>query len=91
MISFPPGAHGRAQTDPSREEEDSEPAPENVIALASPFEGGDIYVKEAVQTLANEMEADVVRLDLVMGLALDGMAAPLGVCKQLFSSSVALF
>ncbi|OXH21192.1 ATPase, partial [Cryptococcus neoformans] len=79
VISFPPGAHGRAQTDPSREEEDSEPAPENVIALASPFEGGDIYVKEAVQTLANEMEADVVRLDLVMGLALDGMAAPLGV------------
>lgn len=81
VISFPPGAHGRAQTDPSREEEDSEPAPENVIALASPFEGGDIYVKEAVQTLANKMEADVVRLDLVMGLALDGMAAPLGVCK----------
>ncbi|KAE8540711.1 hypothetical protein D1P53_003075 [Cryptococcus gattii VGV] len=79
VISFPPAAHGRPQTDPATEEEDSEPLPENVIALASPFEGGDIYVKDAVQQLANEMDADIVRLDLVMGVALDGMAGPLGV------------
>lgn len=83
VISFPPAAHGRPQTDPATEEEDSEPAPENVIALASPFEGGDIYLKDAVQQLANQVDADIVRLDLVMGVALDGIAGPLGVCKCL--------
>lgn len=83
VISFPPAAHGRPQTDPATEEEDSEPAPENVIALASPFEGGDIYLTDAVQQLANQVDADIVRLDLVMGVALDGIAGPLGVCKCL--------
>lgn len=34
-----------------------------------------------MQQLANQMDADIVRLDLVMGVALDGIAGPLGVCK----------
>ncbi|WVQ83506.1 hypothetical protein IAT38_005647 [Cryptococcus sp. DSM 104549] len=61
------------------EDEDEEPPmPETVMALASPFEGGEGYVRDAVGKMAGKMGADVVRLDLVLGLAFDGEASPLG-------------
>ncbi|WVN90364.1 uncharacterized protein L203_105600 [Cryptococcus depauperatus CBS 7841] len=80
VISFPPGGQGRPQAEHvQREDEDSEQSqPEAAIALASPFEGGEFYIKDAVQKMANEMDADIVTLDLVLGLGLDGDASPLG-------------
>ncbi|ODO04846.1 hypothetical protein I350_05456 [Cryptococcus amylolentus CBS 6273] len=81
VISFPQGSQGRPHTDPADEREDQPGAqsPETVMALASPFEGGEFYVQDAVQKMANELDADVVNLDLVLGVALDGAASPLGI------------
>ncbi|WWD16805.1 hypothetical protein CI109_101237 [Kwoniella shandongensis] len=76
VITF---ADGRPQTEPATNEEAvSDQDPEAVMALVSPFEGGEVYVGEAVRKLANELEADVVRIDLVMGVGLDGLSSPLG-------------
>ncbi|KAK8861292.1 hypothetical protein IAR55_002111 [Kwoniella newhampshirensis] len=76
VITF---ADGRPQTGPAANEEiPADQDPEAVMALVSPFEGGEVYVGEAVSKLANELEADVVRLDLVLGVGLDGVSSPLG-------------
>ncbi|WOO78888.1 Protein MSP1 [Vanrija pseudolonga] len=48
-----------------------------VIALVSPFEGGDAYIARAVNEVAGHLSADVVRLDLALGVGLDGPFAPL--------------
>ncbi|WVR04095.1 hypothetical protein IAU60_001094 [Kwoniella sp. DSM 27419] len=78
VITFPDDS-GRPRTEtPARNEMESSTAPEAVIALASPFEGGEVYVQDAVKKLANEIEADVVRLDLLTGVGLDGASSPLG-------------
>ncbi|OCF34533.1 hypothetical protein I316_03574 [Kwoniella heveanensis BCC8398] len=78
VISFPDGS-GRPRTEPAeRSDDQGSSAPEAVMALASPFEGGEAYVQDAVKRLANEMDADLVRLDLVTGLGLDGPSSPLG-------------
>ncbi|WVQ74383.1 hypothetical protein IAR50_003984 [Cryptococcus sp. DSM 104548] len=81
VISFPPGSQGRPHTSSADEGEvrgDAQ-SPETVMALASPFEGGEFYVSDAVQKMANELDADVLNLDLVLGVALDGAASPLGI------------
>ncbi|WRT65401.1 uncharacterized protein IL334_002344 [Kwoniella shivajii] len=78
VISFPDGS-GRPRTDPIEPPAESNlSAPEAVLALASPFEGGESYVTDAVKRLANELNADIVKLDLLMALGLDGPASPLG-------------
>ncbi|WWC87565.1 uncharacterized protein L201_002455 [Kwoniella dendrophila CBS 6074] len=77
VVTFPDGT-GRPRTDPAEPvEESGSSAQEAVLALASPFEGGETYVKDAVQRLAHELDADIVRLDLAMGLGLDGASSPL--------------
>lgn len=48
-----------------------------VIALVSPFEGGDVYNAKAVHDVASHLNADVVRLDLALGVGFDGPSAPL--------------
>lgn len=48
-----------------------------VIALVSPFEGGDAYIARAVNEVAGHLSADIVRLDLALGVGLDGPYAPL--------------
>lgn len=48
-----------------------------VIALVSPFEGGDAYISRAVHDVAAHLSADVVRLDLALGVGFDGPFAPL--------------
>ncbi|KAK6906885.1 hypothetical protein I203_100872 [Kwoniella mangroviensis CBS 8507] len=78
VVSFPDSS-GRPRTEsaePTQELDES--APEAVLALASPFEGGEAYVTDAVKRLANELNADIVRFDLVTGLGLDGPSSPLG-------------
>ncbi|WVQ94343.1 hypothetical protein IAU59_001422 [Kwoniella sp. CBS 9459] len=78
VISFPDGS-GRPRTETTdRQDDQGSSAPEAVMALASPFEGGEAYVQDAVKRLANEMDADLVRLDLVTALGLDGPSSPLG-------------
>ena len=52
-------------------------ASEAVLALVNPFEGGKHYVRDAVERVASEVDAEVLRFDLVLGLGLDGPAAPL--------------
>lgn len=51
---------------------------EAVIALVTPFEGGDCYVADAVEVAAGSMEAEVQRLDIALAVGFDGAAAPLG-------------
>ncbi|WVF66730.1 hypothetical protein IAT40_001472 [Kwoniella sp. CBS 6097] len=78
VISFPDGS-GRPRTETAeRQDDQGNSAPEAVMALASPFEGGEAYVQDAVKRLANEIDADLVRLNLVTGLGLDGPSSPLG-------------
>ncbi|WVW79693.1 hypothetical protein I302_101663 [Kwoniella bestiolae CBS 10118] len=78
VVTFPDSS-GRPRTDPAEPtQEIDDSAPEAVLALASPFEGGEAYVTDAVKRLANEMNADIVRLDLITGLGLDGPSSPLG-------------
>ncbi|BEI80182.1 hypothetical protein CcaverHIS002_0107110 [Cutaneotrichosporon cavernicola] len=48
-----------------------------VIALVSPFEGGDAYISRAVHEVAGHLSADVVRLDVALGVGFDGPYAPL--------------
>lgn len=48
-----------------------------VIALVSPMEGGDVYNAKAVHDVAAQLDADVVRLDLALGIGFDGPSAPL--------------
>jgi len=50
---------------------------EPVIALVCPFEGGDAYISQAVNEVAGHLSADVVRLDLALGVGFDGPHAPL--------------
>jgi len=58
------------------DQEDARTA-EAVLALVTPFEGGKHYVLDAVQRVASEVDAEVLRFDLALGLGLDGSAAPL--------------
>ncbi|WWC68925.1 uncharacterized protein I206_102861 [Kwoniella pini CBS 10737] len=77
VVTFPDSS-GRPRTSQSEPPEDlGSSEPEAVVALASPFEGGEAYVTDAVKRLANEMNADVVRLDLMLGLGIDGPSSPL--------------
>lgn len=48
-----------------------------VIALVTPFEGGDAYITRAVNEVAAHLGADVMRLDLTLGVGFDGPQAPL--------------
>jgi hypothetical protein len=50
---------------------------EPVVALVCPFEGGDAYISQAVHDVAGHLSADVVRLDLALGVGFDGPHAPL--------------
>lgn len=50
---------------------------EAVLGLVTPFEGGKHYVLDAVERVASEVDAEVLRFDLALGLGLDGPAAPL--------------
>ena len=59
------------------EDEDARSA-EAVVALVTPFEGGKHYLLDAVAKVASEIDAEVLRFDLVLGLGLDGFSAPLG-------------
>ena len=62
-------------------EEPSSPAPvvpESVIALVNPFEGGRWYTEEAVTRVASQLDADVLKFDLALGLGIHGPASPLG-------------
>ena len=62
-------------------DESSAPAPvmpESVIALVNPFEGGRWYTEEAVTRVAAELDADVLKFDLALGLGVNGPASPLG-------------
>ena len=51
---------------------------EAVLALVTPFEGGQHYVTDAVLRVASQMDADVLRFDLALGLGIDGPGSPLG-------------
>jgi hypothetical protein len=48
-------AHG------SRDEED-------ILALVSPFEGGEIYIRSAVEQVACAIDADIIRIDLTLAV-----------------------
>jgi hypothetical protein len=52
---------------------------EPVIGVVSPIEGGDCYNREAVLQVAGEIGAEVVRIDLALGLGLSGPSGPLSV------------
>jgi hypothetical protein len=54
-----------------------------VVALVSPFEGGDAYIARAVNEVAAYLSADVVRLDLALGVGFDGPYAPLAETGEL--------
>jgi len=58
------------------DQEDARTA-EAVLALVTPYEGGKHYVLDAVERVASEVNAEVLRFDLALGLGLDGSAAPL--------------
>lgn len=72
---FPPGI-----TLPGEDFEDDRkpPATEDVVTVISPFEGGLHYVQEAVYRVASEVDAEVLRFDLALGLGLSDKASPLG-------------
>lgn len=76
-ISLPKSKRDSADTGPVVEE----PA----IALVCPFEGGDAYVAKAVNEVAAHLSADVVRLDLSLGVGFDGHLAPLAVAGEVYT------
>ncbi|ORY25234.1 hypothetical protein BCR39DRAFT_544529 [Naematelia encephala] len=77
--AFMPNIHGmnimQMQNEGSEEQDE---ASESVLALVSPFEGGGHYNLQAVQRIAAEIDAEVQRVELVMGVGLDGPSSPLG-------------
>ncbi len=58
---------------------------ENVVALVSPFEGGEGYIIEAVSKIASRLDADIVRLDLALGVGFEGLTSPLKELGKLYS------
>jgi hypothetical protein len=54
------------------------PTAESVLALVSPFEGGRHYVLDAVKQVAADIDAEVLRFDLALGIGLHGDHSPLG-------------
>ena len=44
---------------------------EAVIALVSPFEGGRQYTFDAVKTVSSSMDAELLRVDLALGIGLN--------------------
>lgn len=66
------GGHHAAEERPS-----NAAGEDPVIALVSPFEGGDAYISRAIHEVAAHLSADVVRLDLALGVGFDGPFAPL--------------
>ncbi|EIW69180.1 hypothetical protein TREMEDRAFT_71806 [Tremella mesenterica DSM 1558] len=53
------------------------PASDQALALLCPFEGGEDYVMESLQQVADHIGADCLRLDLALAIGLDGPSAPL--------------
>ena len=47
------------------------------IAALCPFEGGEAYIRDAVYRVADEVNANVVRIDLPLALGFEGPNAPL--------------
>jgi hypothetical protein len=62
----------RASNDKA-EEQTAEP----VLALTTPFEGGESHVVDAVRIVARDVGAELLRFDLAMGLGFHGSGAPL--------------
>lgn len=58
---------------------------EPVIGVVSPIEGGDCYNRKAVLQVAQDLGAEVVRIDLALVLGLTGPSGPLGVKGELRS------
>ena len=75
-FTFQNGMTVQSTEEDGGDEEEARTA-EAVLALVTPFEGGKHYVYDAVQRVAAEVDADLLRFDLSLGLALDGPAAPL--------------
>ena len=59
-------------------ESPSESAREAVIAVTSPFEGGRCYSIDAVKLIASTLDAEVLRLDLALGIGLNGSGTAFG-------------
>lgn len=53
-------------------------SPEPALAVVSPFEGGRHYVLDAITRVASDIDAEILRFDLALGLGLHGPASPLG-------------
>lgn len=81
---FLPQAGGHHPHPGAVEERPSNAAGEDpVVALVTPFEGGDAYIARAVHEVAAHLSADVVRLDLALGVGFDGPFAPLAETGEL--------
>jgi hypothetical protein len=61
----------------SSNEQSEEQSGEPVLALTTPFEGGENYVVHAVRKVARDVGAELLRFDLAMGLGFHGLGAPL--------------
>lgn len=72
-----PGNWRSVDTEDDIIEEPPSPS-ESVLAVVSPFEGGRHYNYDAVRRIASEMDAEVLRLDLALGIGIHGPASPLG-------------
>ncbi|KAK4689733.1 hypothetical protein P7C73_g390, partial [Tremellales sp. Uapishka_1] len=56
----------------------SEDAPEeSALALVTPFEGGEFYITQAVERIASEMDAEIVRINLPLAVGFGGRSSPL--------------
>lgn len=68
-----------------------EASEESVLALASPFDGGEIYIRQAVEQIAGYLDAEVLRVNLAFALGFDGPTSPLGACdprEQMMSTKL---
>jgi hypothetical protein len=61
----------------SSNDQSEEQSGEPVLALTTPFEGGENYVLDAVRIVARDVGAELLRFDLAMGLGFHGSGAPL--------------
>jgi hypothetical protein len=44
----------------------------SVLALINPYEGGDVYISDAIEQVAGAAGADLVRIDLPLSVGLSG-------------------
>lgn len=52
------------------------PLAEPVLALVTPYEGGDCYISAALEQVAATVDSDVQRIDLALALGYQGASAP---------------